>query len=267
MDIFSFEDYRKYLLALIKDMPKEGHGMFRKMAHHLQINSVVVSQIFAGKRHLSEEQALELADFFGLTKVERDYFLLLVQQDRAGTHKLRTLYKEKINELKVKAQKLNERLSVDKNLSDEQKSIFYSSWYYSAIRLMTDISAKRDINIIADELQLPIGTVKRVVDFLLKNKLCIEENGKIKMGPQTTHIGADSPLVNRHHANWRTKALQRMDQLQEIDLFYTGPMVISAGAYDQIRNDLIKFLEKVRKHAVASKSEELTCLNIDLFKI
>lgn len=71
MEIFDFTDYKKFIVSLLKLGPKKGRGSLKKMAEHLQVNSVVMSQIFKGDRNLNLEQAWELSEYFGFSELEK----------------------------------------------------------------------------------------------------------------------------------------------------------------------------------------------------
>lgn len=236
------------------------------MAIHLGINSVVMSQVFRGDRDLSLEQALGVATFIGFTEMERDFFLLLVQKDRAGTHELKVVFEKQLQALHTAAQSLKNRVKHQK-FTDEDKATFYSQWYYSAIRLGVSIPELNSTSAIAEHLNLDRPLVAKVIEFLLKHKLIVEKGDNLEMGPQVTHVGHDSPFVNRHHSNWRLKSLQGMERITDADLYYTGPMALSQEAATSIRKQLIELVEKTTKLASNSDSEVLRCLNIDWFKI
>jgi uncharacterized protein (TIGR02147 family) len=225
-----------------------------------------MSQIFRGDRELSLEQALGVSTFMGLSEAERDYFLLLVQRARAGTHELRDVLTKQLEAMKTAAQALKNRVKHEK-FTNEDRATFYSHWYYSAVRLGISIPKANTISAISEHLHLDRALVSKIIDFLLKNNLIIEKNGKYQMGPQVTHVGHDSPFVTRHHTNWRLKALQSIDKIDEKDLFYTGPMALSYEAAASIRHLLVNLVEKSTKVASASDSETLRCLNIDWFEL
>jgi hypothetical protein len=109
--------------------------------------------------------------------------------------------------------------------------------------------------------------VANVIRFLLEHKLIVQKGGLFDFGPQVTHVGHDSPFVNRHHANWRLKGLQAMDTTTSKDLLYTGPMALSEEAAAAIRKLLVELIEKTTKLAADSESETLRCLNIDWFSV
>ena len=265
MTLFEYENYKDYILKILKEMPSKGYGQFRKFAQHLQVNSVIISQIFKGERHLSAEQALDLAGYLGLTNLETEYFVLLVQLERAGNYRLKTHFKKRLSEIREKSKDLKSRLPQDKLLTDETKAIFYSNWYYSGVRLLSSIKGFENIDAIAEHLHLPRASVKRIASFLVENGLCLEERGKLKMGPKLTHLEAASPLISRHHTNWRLRALQNLEPLSKDELFYSAPMTLSTEDVAWVRARIVELIQKVVDRAKDSESEKLACLNIDWF--
>ncbi|WP_374077012.1 TIGR02147 family protein [Bdellovibrio bacteriovorus] len=266
MNIFDYHDYKQCINDWIKEQPQHGHGQLRRLALHLGVNSVVMSQVFRGSRDLTLEQALSVSEYIGLTDPERDYLLLLIQQSRAGSHQLKKVFSKQLEDSRRAATALKNRVAHQK-FTDEDKATFYSQWYYSAIRLGVSIPKLKNIGAIAEHLNLDRSLVAKVVDFLLKNKLIVSRKDRLEIGPQVTHVGHDSPFVTRHHINWRLKSLQALDSVSEEDLFYTGPMALSEEAAQEIRQLLVELVTKSTKKAAASESEVLRCLNIDWFSL
>lgn len=267
MKVFEHENYKQFVNEWVSTQPKNGYGQFKKIADFVGINSVVISQIFKGDRDLSLEQACDVAKYIGLDDLEKDFFLLLVQKGRAGSHDLTQVLNRQVKELRKKATSLKSRIK-HKKFAEEDKAIFYSQWYYSASRIASDISSINSTEDISEILSLDRQTVANVLSFLLKTGLVVEKGGKLAIGPQVTHVGHDSPFVYRHHSNWRLKGMQAMDNIfPEEDLFYTGPMALSVKAAERIRNLAIELIENATKTASASESETLACLNIDWFRI
>jgi uncharacterized protein (TIGR02147 family) len=267
MDVFEFRNYKDFVTHSIEALPRKGYGTYRKIAHHLNINSVMVSQIFRGARHLTSEQAHRVSEFFGLNDLATDYFILLVQIQRAGTHTYKRRLETKLEELRARSRDLKSRLPKDKELSDEAKAVFYSRWYYSGVRLATSIEGCQTPDQLAQRLQLSLTQTHQILQFLLENGLCVESGNKYAMGPQRTHLGADAALVGRHHLNWRMKAMMKIDHpVDKDELFYTGPMALSHEMVEEVRKELIQLVETVTKKVVDSKSETLSCLNLDWFK-
>lgn len=267
ISIYNFNDAKTFVSARFEVLPKRGRGQALKLSQHLGVHTTLVSQILKGLKTFTLEQASLTAEFLELTEAETDYFLLLVQLDRAGNESLRKNLKRQINELKKSAKELVNRLKSDTKLGEEDRGVFYSDWSYSATRQLTAIDGFNSEEEISKTLGLTRKRTKEVIDFLLRTGLCIEKNGKLAIGAKSTHLESSSPWVRVHHINWRQKAIEKINIHSESQLHYTAPMTLSAKDALQIREMIVKFLESVDKVIDPSPSEELHCLNMDWFKI
>ena len=96
MSIFEFKDYKQYLNAWIESQPRKGRGIGRKIAESTRLSPAMLSHILSGDKHFSPEAAMDVALFLGLPDAETDYFLLLVNYSRAGSHSLKKAYATKV---------------------------------------------------------------------------------------------------------------------------------------------------------------------------
>lgn len=267
MSVFDFANYKLYVLKRISQLPSHGRGEFRRISVYLRLHPTMISQIFKGDKNLSREQALELCVYWGLSALESEYFLLLVDFGRAGSARLKAHTQNQIDLLKAKSLKLVNRIPSEGALTAESRAIFYSNWAYSGIRLATSIDKLRNIDAISRYFGMPNGGVARILEFLVESGLCfIDENHDFRMAVRQTHLEADSPLVQRHHANWRLKAMHRHENLTEAELCYTGPMSLSFDDFGRIRELLVQLVQQTTKIAKTSEEQMLGCLNIDWFK-
>ncbi|MDZ4661010.1 MAG: TIGR02147 family protein [Pseudomonadota bacterium] len=267
MNIFEAKNYKDFIRTFIKKMPKKGRGQFRRMALHLGIHPVVITQVFNGDRDLSLEQAAGLTHFFSFSSLESEYFISLVEWSRAGNESLRTLVKARLNKLTEQSQKLENRVPKNIEISAEAKAIFYSAWYYSGARLASSLVQNDSVDDIAKTINVDRAKVAQVIEFLLANDLCVAKNGRIKEGPQFTHLTADSPFVAKHHTNWRLKSINAMERPKSgSELFYTLPMSLSQDLTLKIRTQLLNLIEDVTKQIKDSRLETLYCMNIDWFR-
>lgn len=122
------------------------------------------------------------------------------------------------------------------------------------------------IDSISHRLQIPRNQIQKILDFLLETGLCELQQNKYIVGAKRTHLGYDSPLVTKHHQNWRIQGFNKMNFSEEKNLFYTAPMSLSKEAAEKIRQELPTFIEKINKLVVESDSETVRCLNIDYFE-
>lgn len=263
LSIYDFRPYREYLVTWIE--AQKTPGLKGRMARALGVSSSLVSQVLAGAKSFTADQTSELADFLGLTENETDYLHLLVEYDRAGTHKYREKLERKIKALQDQSRKIGKRVPRHKELSDEQKAVYYSSWLFTGVRNLTAVPGFDDVPSLAKHLGVEPAVVTRIVRFLLTNGLCREENGRLTYGPASLHVDRESPFVNKHHQNWRVQALQKMESGRDDDLFFTSPMSLSRDAAEEIRRLLPTFIQSVMKIAGPSDSETAACLNIDWF--
>lgn len=264
MTVFDYQDYKKFVNDWMATQPASGRGQLKKMAEHLRVSSVIMSQVFRGPRELSLEQAAGASVFLGLGELERDYFLGLVSYERAGTAELKSVYHRQNENIRGRAQSLQNRIK-HQALTEEDRATFYSEWFYSAIRLGSSIPGLGSVTALANHLKLDRALVAKAVDFLLRNGLLVRKGGQLELGPRVTHVGHDSPFVNRHHSNWRILGLQKLPATKPDDLFYTGPMALSKEAAAEIRAGLVELIERATAKAAQSKSEALRCLTIDWF--
>ncbi len=267
MSIYQYQDYKIYVNDRLKSLPKSGHGEFGRMARRLGVSSTLISQTFRSSKHLSLELAADLADYLGLDAEETEYFILLVNYQKAGSHNLREKLKDRLKRTQTTMLQLEKRMKKDVELNEEIKSIFYSGWVYSGIRNLTAIKGYNQIEKIATRLNLPLPLVKSAIEFLIENGLCAVKNGEIVIGSKRTYLGPGSPHTVRHHMNWRLRAMEKMlEPSRNANVHYTFPMSLSAAVADQIREELPSFVEKISKWVGPSESETVRCLNIDWFE-
>lgn len=266
MQIFEFTDYKEYLKEWIRAQPNGGHGLIRKIADHLRVSPTMMSHILNGDKDFSFEAANDLASFLGLDERECDFFLLLLSYAKAGSFSLRERYKAKIKFEQKKSAEVSKRMKPDQTLPEVAKTVFYSDWVYTGVRNMTACESFQNIDAIATHLNFPRAVVHRVLEFLLKNELCIEKDGKVLPGPRQTHVGHASPFVNRHHQNWRLKAFTQMTNAEEKNLFFTSPMSLSYEVAEIIRQRLPAYIEEIVNLVRPAPSETVRCLNIDWFE-
>lgn len=266
MKIYEFKDYKKYLNTWIRSQEKGGRGQIKRMSEHLRVSTTLLSQVIKGEKHFSLETAAELTKFLGLNEKETEYFLLLIEHQRAGAFRLKQILSKRIDREQAEASKIIKRLKHDRDLSDEEKMQFYSSWIYSGIRILSALPEMNHAKILSEKLNLPLELVNNVVSFLVEHGLCNIKNGKLSYGLYRTHIGKDSPFVVKHHQNWRLKGFHSMELRREEDLFFTQPMALSRDAAEQIRLKLPGMIEEICGISGPSDSEVVRCINIDWFE-
>lgn len=266
MTIFAGRSYKEFMKRWLKAQPNGGRGLLTRMAKHARMSPAMISHVLSGGQHFSREAAFELAGFMGLNEEESDYFLLLLDFERAGTPTLRARLQGKIVAEQKRAHELGKKLKPDRELDESTKTIFYSHWVYSGVRNMVACPDFKTVESIAQHLHLPVTVTQQVIDFLLQTGLCVMKKGQLQVGPQITHIDNRTPLVSRHHQNWRLQGMSKMLQPGERNMFFTSPMSLSHETAESIRYKLPEFIAEIRALVGPSESETVRCLNIDWFE-
>jgi uncharacterized protein (TIGR02147 family) len=261
----------EYLKAHLKSQPKHGHGLLKQWAEVLSIHTSHLSQIMNESRNFTEEQALDLVSLLLLPKLEGEYFMALVGYKNASTKRLRDYYLQKIEVLKKQSEKISERVTTDKNLSDEEKAIFYSSWIYSAVRVACSLEQGRThgktIEELHREFRIQTKDLVKIVDFLREAQMLIAEGNRFVVGSRFTHLEKVSIFLPKHHTNWRLQAIERSSLLSDEELMYTAPFSISKKHFAEFREKCLLYIQEFVKTARESTPEEMACFNMDLFMI
>lgn len=267
MNIVEYSDYKRYIRDLVKSKPRRGRGLYLRLARLLEVKSSMITYIFKGKSQLSADQALLVAEEFELSPLERDYFLDMVHLARAVTPKTREFYQDKLAAHRKRFLNLSERVSFKAVLEEKDQAVFYSHWYYIAVQILTAIPGYDQPRVIAEQLGMSQKRVTEVLDFLARTGLCTFDGSKYGHGSTKTYLNRDSVLVDRHHANWRMRAMHNHPVLTHEELAYTCPAALSKADFVKVREEIAGLIEKFNKIVDPSPMEEIACLNIDWFRI
>jgi hypothetical protein len=266
MWIVEFRDYKQFLKAVIATYPRHGRGLSSRLAELLNVAPIVITQILKGERHFNPDQTAKVAIYFGFDEKTTEYLLCLVNHDRADSDELRTIYSRRLAKLREEAVRIKNVFKDNHEITDADKSIFYSNWYFSAVRVLSSIKRYQTVDAIAQYLGLPKTQVGEIVAFLVSINLCIQEKGVLNPGPSWTYVGEDSPYLNNHRRNWRLKAIEKFGSSDSKDLFYSSPVSISKKDSEKFRRELLKLIESFASQIKDSPEEKAMCLNIDWFE-
>ena len=257
--VFKFTDYKAFIRA---DLPR---GALKRMAEHLEVNSTMISQIMSGDKDFTLEQGERLLSFFNLRDLEAEYFLMLIQIERAGTIQLKNFYKKRLTTVREQSLSIKNRIKVDRSLTTEEKSIFYSSWAYSAAQIFTSIGNGKSFEDLQNKFSIEKSRLEQIMNFLTSSGLCTIEAGLYKPGVQSTHVEKGSPFLIQHHTNWRVKAIERVENIMDQELMFTGNFTLSKNDFSVLREMLVQTIKDFTEKVKPSPSEIMANLNIDFF--
>jgi uncharacterized protein (TIGR02147 family) len=264
--LLEYNDYKEYLRDFLDLNPKK-RGSRSAMAKAIHCQSAYLSNVLGGHQHFTPEQGEDINIYLGHNSMESDYFLLLLTWARAGTPRLQNRIQQKMEQLKAERFNLGKRLDVAPLLTQENQVVYYSEWYYSAIHTLTSIPKMNSADAIAEALNLPLPLTNKALSFLEKTGLVKRSNDGFKIGPTRLHVGADSPLVTKHHMNWRLMALQSLQNRHLEDLHYSSVITLSEKDVIKIKESLLKMIKELKPLIQSSHEEVQYSLCFDFFKV
>jgi uncharacterized protein (TIGR02147 family) len=266
MTLFEADDYRVYFRKYIAGQPNRGRGELTRIAQQLRVSPTLLSQVLAGTRDLSVEQAFELSQYWGHSSLESTYFSYLVQIARTSNAAYREFLVSRLKSLREQALKLSQRIDQKKTLSAEERSVFYSSWIYSAVH--TFCSLKEDgarVDDIMARFHLSRERAHEILSFLSRAGLVREENFLFSVTSHGTSIQQGSPDLIKHHTNWRLKAIAKSENLTAAELMFSGQLSISQTDFKKLRERIVEVIQEVASTVEETKPTDLAVLNIDWF--
>lgn len=261
--IYEFGDYKAYLNQRLDE---SGRGARARLSKAIGCQTAFTAQVLRGTAHFSLEHSEAINDFLGHTDEQGHYFLLLVQHHRAGSPKLRARFLRQISTIQESQLVLKHRLKVPENLTLQEQVSYYSAWYYSAIHALASIPQFNRVDKISRYLTLDEKLVNEVVEFLVSAGLLIQGKRGLKVGTAHLHLGSDSPLVAKHHTNWRIEAIRSLEKAAPEDLHYSSVVSVSYADCARIRKCLIEAIEAAKTIVRTSPEERLQVISLDFFQ-
>lgn len=267
-NIWKYKEHKDF----VKDTIENTKGLTKSaLAKACQCQSAYISQILNGHANFSIEQAISAGSYLGLLPQEQDFFILLYQENRAGTVEARSYFQNKI-EISI-----NENLTLSKHintktmLTKDEKTQYFSNWYYTALHLSTTLMDSPNLMEMAKMFDLSIERVTEIMDFLLKTGLVIKENNKYKPGETRLHLDSKSYLTPLVHSNTRHFVIDKIAKLEQKDfadnLIYSSTISLSHKDYLKIKEKLIKTIKEIKTTIKDSKEETLGVFNIDFMRL
>lgn len=267
-DIFSYLSYKKYLNDTIKSRPAGGHGYRTKLANACGCRLSYITEVLNRSGNFNLEQAEALNQFLGHSSEESEYFLLLVNFERAGTDLLQKRLRAQIDRFRVKRLTLKDRAIVKTELRKDDQATYYSSWLYAAVHMLASLDQLKTRDALAEHLRIPKDIVADVLDFLTRIGLLQNDRGIYKIATGRIFLGNDSPNVIKHHTNWRLRAIEALDRGIKTNMHYTSIFSIQAQDLIVAKEILAKAIDGFSKIVHDSKNdEEVHVFNLDVFKI
>jgi uncharacterized protein (TIGR02147 family) len=265
MNIYQFTDYKRYMVSRIESDPALGRGSVKKIAEFLRVHPSLISQILKGQKDFSPEQARDVAAFLGMDDAATEYFMCLVDIERAGTSKLKSFLLGKRDRLiSVASQRPTHNPNNPSASNKANVERLNSNWFYPAVCLLCQIPKYQSVSALARYLHLPTAVIDEAVDTLVQLGLVIADGDRIVASPVPLE-SSQFLDARRFHMNWRLKAIDRINTNLENDRFITLPVALSTDDRRRLKQIVIDFVEQIRQSNDPGNADDLSVLTIDMF--
>lgn len=262
--LFDFWDYKDYLNHRADSAPR---GFKKRLAEFSGCQTAYISHVLNGHAHFNWEQAEAISNGLGHTDDEKEYFLLILNYSTAGTQSLKKFIKSRLEQIRERRLSIKDRVKVKDSLSREDQAKYYSAWYFASIHMMLTIPRFQNKEAIASYLKLNIKTVSTVIDFLISVGLVTKSGSKLSTGSNQIHLEKNSPLISKHHTNWRIAAIKSCENEVEDDLHFSSVFTLTEEDAHKIRSILVKSIEESVNIIKDAKEENIMAMTLDFFKV
>lgn len=266
-DIYDFRDYKGYLKYWIAQKPGKGRGLQTQMAQIMGCQTGYVSQVLNTGANFSLEQVESLNQFMVHTYEEGHFLILLVELARAGTASLKKRFQTEVDKILSQRLILKDRVDIKKSLEPIDQATYYSSWYYAAIHVAISIPGLRNRASLKNYLCLSEETISEALTFLTSVGLIEKKGDQYTQGITRLFLGKDSPMIKKHHTNWRTRAIHSLDVALDKNLHFSTVVSLSKEDLLVVKEKLVKAIEEARSIIRESKEETVCCFNLDFFDL
>lgn len=263
--IFEMSAYKEVMTSLLTGEGRRGE--LTRAAQSLGCQRSYLSRVLTEELHLTTDHAFKLAQYFKFSNDERDYFLALVESERAAGADYRSYWNAKATELRKKRARISEATN-RQDLSVSQLHLnYFTSWTWSAIHFLTSIPEFQTVAAITARLGMTSEQVTLTLEGLQAQGLVESYRGKWRYKSGEFHVDKSSPLVIFHHQNWRQRAVLDSQNTQSEAVHYTAVQTLSRKDAEKLKALLLDFIRESSRIAGPSVPEEAIVLTLDCFSV
>lgn len=264
-NVFAFSAYKKFIQSRVESDPNRW-GLLTKLSEAAGCQRPYLSRVLSQEAHLTPAQIFGIARFWKLSEDETEFLLGLLEIERAGSSAYRDYWKKKNAELKRRQENLARVVDRESAINDEKNLIYYSSWSWTAVHILTSVPEFRTEKAIAERLSLPAHQVRSIL-MTLESWGAVKKTGhRWEYGAREQHISKNSPLAVFHHTNWRQKAMVDAQQMNPESVHYSVVQSLSRDDFEHIKSLVLDLIKKSSSIAGPSAPERLMAFTCDFFE-
>lgn len=258
----SRNDYRNWLGAELKRRQRVNPSYsLRGFALALELSPSFLSKVLAGKKNLSPQKAVQVAEQLQLSDAERSHFIRWVQEQSAGESVREALEWQPESEGRAESAA---RLELD-------SFQVISDWHHYALRELVETRGFRAEPVwIAARLGIRSEEASDALERLIRLGMIRREGGKWRKADALvfTPSGTPSSALRHHHSQMIQKAREALESQPVSERDITGITIPTDPArVDAVREEIKRFRRRMTKLLESSRPSEVYQLNIQLFRL
>lgn len=261
------KSYKQFVNQMLEN-PLYGRGAKTRLANHLGVQGSFISLVLSGPQDFSTDHSIKIAEFLKLSAPETEYFMTLVQRDRAGTPKLKQYYQALIDRmLKEEAQIKSHVQAKQLEANEQDLSLYYGAWFHVAVHMAIHNTKLRTVSALVAYTKLSESQVRESIDLLVRLGFAQFDKDKVVPIDRTFHLSKRSLALRSHHTNWRGQAVQSLDDNQPDALHYSLVLNVDAETAIKMRELLLDSIKRTHILIEKAKIENVYSICLDLFKV
>jgi uncharacterized protein (TIGR02147 family) len=268
-NVFAYDNY-KNLLNNFVNAESSQRGLRTELAKAMGCQAAYLTQVLNSNAELTEDHAFKLTTHLRLSKLEADYFMILVRMSRAGTPDLRDFLEKERQDLLKKNDQIQSR--VDSNQVSDAEAFtqrYFSSWIPSSVHIATSGKNFQTVKSLAARFGLPEELVLETLKFLEKHKLVQRTTAQQWVyvgGP--LHLPNENTVASNYQINRRLQVIKSLQQdFDSKSIHFSSVFTLDKESYEEIRKLLLASIEKSHKTIHAGGTDEVYGMCVDLFKV
>lgn len=268
MEVFQAKNYVEFVTAALqRNFPKIPRGAVKSLAAHLKCHPTFISQSLRGKAYFSHEQAVRFCSFAKLPAEESEFFIDLLNRDRAATIETRFHFQQVLDRKLRERNNLQKRASLKTPLSQENEILYFQNWLHPLVHAALNLPQHNQVKVLAKTLGISQAQIRSSLELLASIGLAKKEKDNWSATKEVLHVGKDSPLNRNFHAGLRMKtasALMEGGRTEE-HTHFSSIFCISHKDAQKFRNTLLDCLKDLRQKMVESDPERIYTLCLDYY--
>ncbi len=259
--VFTFNSYKKYLRLRVSE-----RGVLSQLAEAAGCQRSYFSRVLSTEVHLTPDHGFRLCEFWQFTSEEHEYFMTLLEFERAADAKYRRHLQSKLKKLEKTYEDLSLRTNLKLESSEKDLFLYHSSWHWAAIHMLTAVPRFQTVASICKRLNLSEDIVTQSLKHLRSIGYVENQGHRWSYVRGETFISRNSSFLPIFHQNWRLRAVQDSLDLKTDAVHFSNVQSLSEEDFSRLKKMLVDFIDSCLKISAPSPPEEVVAFTFDIFK-